>query len=338
MKNQKKLIARAKSVGVELENGDVIEQVSEEQLEALYLLKKNIDEISDEVGGLKESIETAFPLSLGYSGSVMEALERVQTTDPESGLFEISEKAKSLLDSLLGEREESIQGVKFLKEIYSKQEAQQWLKEKEIKFDQFSETESDLIFLSDEAEEFEGSSLSAFEEEDGIWVLLGVKKVAQKSYGVQKAFWGEDVSFLEKEDPDEQFVLGIVLEPNDGSDGEPMDPDTDLDVYSPEEVRKAAHWYMTNGRKKGTLHGKRGGYIMGADDQRVVVVESYILPVDLPPGTLGEKQTERVKKGSWLAGFKINDPDIWADLKSGVYDALSIGGDADEIPLEEQEV
>lgn len=152
------------------------------------------------------------------------------------------------------------------------------------------------------------------------------------------AYWGETVTSMFKDDTtgnDEFYVLGVVLEPTDGSDGHPEKPDTDNDIYSAEEVRKACHYWAEYGKRKGYKHGpKRGGFYMDKDDSRVVVIENFISPVVIPAGTYGEKQKEDIKAGTWLQAYRINDTKIWGEVKSGVLDGLSIGGNALSTPVE----
>lgn len=154
----------------------------------------------------------------------------------------------------------------------------------------------------------------------------------QKSFTPSKAFFGKKVSKMyssEEEEIKGDFILGVVLEPTDGTDGNPINPDTDDDVYSAKEILKACHWYMEHGRQKGTLHAKDGGEIIEADDNRIVIVECFVTPVVIPAGTYGERQEEDVKAGTWLLAYKINDEAIQEQIRNGELDALSIGGDTE---------
>lgn len=117
---------------------------------------------------------------------------------------------------------------------------------------------------------------------------------------------------------DEHYVLGIVLEPNDGSDA-PLKPDTQGDVYSSGDIRKTAFGYMQDYQKVGLLH--RGVL----DKQQAVVVESYLAPVDFQiTDRLGKKRT--VRKGTWLMGTLVLDDALWGAVKEGKINAYSVGG------------
>ena len=162
---------------------------------------------------------------------------------------------------------------------------------------------------------------------------------AKSSLRPLRAFYGPQVTTLLKDSSDdvemERFTLGVVLEITDGSDGHPVIPDTDGDIYGAQDVRDACHWWAEFGRQSGYLHGPRfGGFIMDPDDDRVVVLQSFITPVVIPAGTYSERQEKDVKVGTWLQGFRVNDPDIWSEVLSGDLDGLSIGGDALSTPVE----
>jgi hypothetical protein len=134
---------------------------------------------------------------------------------------------------------------------------------------------------------------------------------------------------------EERYVLAIVLEPNDGSDNAIIDPDANGNIYSNEEVRNACHWYAENGGKKGFMHGleQYDGYLIEKDDQSVVLLENYVMPIDVPPCTIAPEQ-ELIKKGTWMVGFRVNDDDIWGKVKSGEVSGVSVGMLALKQPLQ----
>jgi len=126
---------------------------------------------------------------------------------------------------------------------------------------------------------------------------------------------------------DERFVLGIVLEPEV--------TDAQQDIYSHEEVRQAAHKWMSDYQRLGFMHRKMiggGAGIVGKadaggiDPRRAVIVESYIAPVDFEMGG------QQVKAGTWLLAQKIIDDELWKLIKGGDVTGLSIGGSAKRTP------
>jgi S-adenosylmethionine decarboxylase proenzyme len=132
---------------------------------------------------------------------------------------------------------------------------------------------------------------------------------------------GDTVQLLKTKD--EQYVLGIVLEPNDGKDGVPMEPDTQGDIYSKAEVRQAAHKFMVEYRNVGLMH-------RSLVNGMVEILESFVVPdgtggfdIEDP---YGEKQ--HVREGTWLLGLRIADANLWGKVKRNELSGLSIGGSA----------
>ena len=124
---------------------------------------------------------------------------------------------------------------------------------------------------------------------------------------------------------DEQIVGGVVLEPNDGGDGKAVDPDTQGDVYSLDDVRKACHSFALHGSHHKVLHAAAG-------DGKIVTLESYIAPQDLRYADTDEV----IKAGSWVLIAKINDNDLWAKVKAGQFNGWSVGGTAVRTAVEEE--
>jgi len=116
-----------------------------------------------------------------------------------------------------------------------------------------------------------------------------------------------------KQVPDERYLLGVVLEPDV--------VDAHGDIYDAETVRGAAHDFMANFRTMGLMHRYE------ASDS-VRILESYILPVD------ARLEHVTVRKGTWLMAVRIDDQNIWQQVKAGELTGFSIGGKAACIDLE----
>jgi len=110
---------------------------------------------------------------------------------------------------------------------------------------------------------------------------------------------------------DERFVLGVVLEPEV--------VDAQGDIYSPEEVRQAAHRFMEEFGGLGLMHRFR---VNG----QVKVLESYLAPADFAIGDVG------VRKGTWLLAVRILADELWEQVKDGQLTGFSIGGSARRVP------
>jgi hypothetical protein len=136
---------------------------------------------------------------------------------------------------------------------------------------------------------------------------------------------------VQKDAVEEHYILGIVLEPTLKADGE-ISPDTQKDVYTAEEIRKAAHGWMEKQGKVDLMHSWEP---LGSG--KVSILETYLAPCDL---TIGEgSEAVKVAKGTWLLALRVNDDAIWKKIKAGEIGAFSIGGEATRKPLEgEQDV
>lgn len=132
----------------------------------------------------------------------------------------------------------------------------------------------------------------------------------------------------DKSTDEERFVLGVVLEPNDGGPIEtvategiaPFDPDTQDDVYSAADIEKTQNLFMAQYQNIGLMHTE----LINGD---VEILQSYLAPIDF------EVDGEQVRKGSWLLALRIKSDGLWDDIKSGKLNAYSIGGDARRVPL-----
>ena len=145
-----------------------------------------------------------------------------------------------------------------------------------------------------------------------------VKRLATPSEMKKTSAIQHDIPILKAEE--ERYVLGIVLEPNDGKAGAPLDPDAQSDVYSAEEIREAAHKFLADFRNLGLQHKE---FISGA----AKVVESYISPTDFSVGGV------KIRRGTWLLAVKVIDDALWDAVKSEKLTGFSIGGSAVRKPV-----
>lgn len=127
-------------------------------------------------------------------------------------------------------------------------------------------------------------------------------RLVQKSARVTKLESGEE----------ERFILGVVLEPDT--------VDSQGDTISAEQIRLACHRYMENHANVGLQHQV---FVNG----KVKILENYLAPVDF---TIGD---QLIKAGTWLMAFRVLDDSIWAAVKEGLLNGLSIGGTGVKIPV-----
>jgi len=128
-----------------------------------------------------------------------------------------------------------------------------------------------------------------------------------KKIAVKKSY---DVPIIKLDKP-EQLVYGVVMEPEV--------EDTQGDIISEEEIKKTAHDFMQSSRRMGISHKR---------ELTANPVESYLAPLNF------RLEGQDVKKGSWILGVKILDPQVWKDVESGLYHSFSVGGYANREPAE----
>lgn len=107
--------------------------------------------------------------------------------------------------------------------------------------------------------------------------------------------------------PHKQIVYGVILAPNE--------MDAQDDFMEPEDIEKAAHHYLSKSRVIGSVHEKP----IDAEP-----VESFIAPQDFE--VTGQYGPQPVKKGSWVLGVKVHDPEEWQKILNGEYTGFSVGG------------
>lgn len=173
----------------------------------------------------------------------------------------------------------------------------------------------------DESDGAQGEVEASIDEHEVIQALNAdiVKR------GVRLLLGSESISKADGE-AEEHFILGLVLEPNDGEDGAPLKPDTQGDVYSKKAVRDTAHGWM---ERYGAVDLMHSWEALGAAS--IAVLESYIAPVDFSIGE-GDGQYQ-VVKGTWLLALRVLDENLWTAIKAGHIGAFSVGGKATRSPL-----
>lgn len=119
------------------------------------------------------------------------------------------------------------------------------------------------------------------------------------------------------DESEERYVLGIVLEPLTAES-----PDAQGDIYDAATIRKAAHMYMERFQNVGLQHKQMV-------NDKVILVESYLAPANIVVGST------TIKAGTWLMAVRVDDDELWGQVKSGAITGFSIGGWAARTPVEE---
>lgn len=247
------------------------------------------------------------------------------------------------------------QSIIFSKDTFTLEQAKQWLADSE-NFGDYGIDETDTSY---KCRQYDPKKFSAFRTAslaDGISVVYGQigdgeeemsDEEAEKAFSdalakheaIQKInhsimkhgvriLCGTATSKICKaedgeEEVEERYVLSMVLEPTDGKDGAKFQPDTQDDVYSAEDVRRACHVWMENYGAVDLMHNWKA---IGKQDVRTL--ECYVAPVAFK---IGE---DEVQKGSWMLALRIANDELWEAVKSGDLGAYSIGGTANRVPLE----
>lgn len=188
-----------------------------------------------------------------------------------------------------------------------------------------SPIDDDHMFKYEEAVEVD-------EEAERINDVIAKRGLRLVTESAEERILKADENDKEDEDVEEHIVFAVVLEPNDGSDGAPLIPDKQDEIYSAEAIRKTAHYWAENGGVVGLMH-------RFDISSHVSVLETYLAPVDFTFEHDGSSY--EVRKGTWLLCLRINNDEMWETIKKGELGAFSVGGTAikrqEEIPAESKE-
>jgi len=119
-----------------------------------------------------------------------------------------------------------------------------------------------------------------------------------------------------KRDPERHYILSVVLEPNDGDDGAPLDPDAHDEIYSDDEIWDACVYWYEQGSQIGVMHERE------TTTKEMLPVHNFIAPADMVV------DGEKVRAGTWLIGSLVLSADLWRRIDSGELNAWSVDGRA----------
>lgn len=157
-------------------------------------------------------------------------------------------------------------------------------------------------------------ALKALSLPASVLVTLEEPKTSQTST-LMKRVLGATLPVIKTKE--EKYALGIVLEPLK----EMGQVDAQNDLYSAEEVKKAAHLFMEEFANMGVQHTELA-------NSRIRILETWIQRDD----AVIEGVT--VTKGTWLMAVKFIDDELWEKVKKGEITGFSIGGKASRTPVE----
>jgi hypothetical protein len=160
-----------------------------------------------------------------------------------------------------------------------------------------------------------GAQKAAPVVKEGYKVGKGQLKRLPEKIKKSEIVWEGEFS---KISPDKQQVFGwaSVVEIN----GEPV-VDLQGDYITIDEVEKSAYEYVIKSRKGGDMHrraGENGEIPLQFSD----MIESFVVT----PEKIEKMGLPDTTPIGWWVGYKVNDPEVWAEIKSGKRTGFSLHG------------
>jgi uncharacterized protein Veg len=150
--------------------------------------------------------------------------------------------------------------------------------------------------------------------EDGVFRMSTVENPATKT---QLVMFDDELQALEFADDEKQVIYSVAMRPNmliprKNINGEPA-----MVFYTEETVNDLQQNFFKNGSNLGATinHDKNVRKDM-------YCFESWI--VQDPEKDKATSLGLQVQKGDWILGQKIDNPEVWADVKSGKLQGFSI--------------
>lgn len=143
--------------------------------------------------------------------------------------------------------------------------------------------------------------------EDGKW-----HKVEKRGPGPPALEWRRPVT-ITKVDDEQRLVFGWLSVSQDENGN--LIIDHQGDIIEPDELERMAYDFVLEARRAGEMHKRWEG--VGRLVESMVFTPEKMEALGIPPGTLPV---------GWWVGFRIDDDEVWAKVKSGEYRAFSIGG------------
>lgn len=125
---------------------------------------------------------------------------------------------------------------------------------------------------------------------------------------------------IAKSKEDQQLVFGWANIAVDANGNYPLDWDGDF--TSPEQLEKAAYEFVLKHRVTGEQHS---GNIVGNLVESVMLTKEKQAAMGIPEGLVPE---------GWWCGFHIEDPEVFAKVKSGEYEMFSVEGTGYRVPVQ----
>lgn len=200
-----------------------------------------------------------------------------------------------------------------------------------------------LSFNEKEFEVFKSYlNLDNFSLKDNL--LIRIKKTykfVQNKFNEMKVSFTRNKSvqtFIKKSSDEERIFGAAVLIPDV--------PDLHGEIYDEETVRNAAHYFMEN-YLQDDEHGIDVQHNEIIIPEGIKVIQSFVLDedktfdVEVPAlndeHPVKSESTVSFPKGTWIMYAKIEDDELWEDVKEGKYNSWSISGWVTSIDISQDE-
>lgn len=170
--------------------------------------------------------------------------------------------------------------------------------------------------------------------EDGVFCMSTVENPATKT---QLVMFDDELKAMEFQDDDKQIIYSVAMRPNMLIPRKDINGEPAMVFYSEETVQDLQQNFFKN--------NSHNGATINHDKNRrndMYCFESWI--VQDPEKDKATSLGLDVKKGDWVLGQKVDNPEVWKDIKSGKLTGFSIEAYLEpvltnnEITMTEQEI
>ena len=150
--------------------------------------------------------------------------------------------------------------------------------------------------------------------EEGVFCMSLVENPATKT---QLVMFSEDKELLQFQDDEKQIIYSVAMRPNMLIPRKDINGEPAMVFYTEETVKDLQQNFFKNNSHNGSTINHNG-----KKDNSLYIFESWI--VDDPEKDKATSLGLDVKKGDWVTAQKVDNKDIWQDVKSGKLTGFSI--------------
>lgn len=150
--------------------------------------------------------------------------------------------------------------------------------------------------------------------EEGVFCMSLVENPATKT---QLVMFSEDKELLQFQDDEKQVIYSVAMRPNMLIPRKDINGEPAMVFYTEETVKDLQQNFFKNNSHNGSTINHNG-----KKDNSLYIFESWI--VDDPEKDKATSLGLDVKKGDWVTAQKVDNKDIWQDVKLGKLTGFSI--------------